>query len=1303
MDESIYDNTTASTDNTSSSSTPAEDTETVEDSTSDNTDASVGSTSSSSTPAEDTESTEVSSTNSTTTEVIPTNSTTTEIIPVNGTVIPGTNSTEIIPVNGTVIPGTNSTIPVIVPNATESWSFDTQVNGSKFIGDVYIEKSDSSLILEGDGYLSNDGNSTSDLSNLSVTAWVNPDYSGGSAEFTVISKEKAFALTINNNIEPIQIATFAVFDGIKWHSVQTTEEIGNDWSHLAATFNGTTLSIYTNGTISNVNESIETIELTIEGQLEPKSIETIESTSDVIVGATLDNNRSLDDITKQFYGEIKEVNIFNIYLSAQQVTEIYLQTLPMIQSLYNNTVTEIIEEQEETIIIDVLAPQQITNATSIDTTNATDTSLTFNETQTYVPIETELLNEELNKLTISTWINPSYDSGSPKFTVVSKENSFILGINNIYSPKKVPTFTIFDVISWTKISGTTQVYDWLNLVATINGTEISLYLNGNLEATTILPESFVILDGEVTTIDSSIAENNADLVIGAYLDTFRDNISLSNHFSGVIDDVLVYKEALSEDEISQIYAGYVTPSENSEIPFEDDLLSFTDTITIFLNDEPINDTIHVVEIDVETQTPSTAQSLAFGDYVTYKVNGNAGESSVEVMTFSDVVVATIIPVNYGDDSDVLYESLLFSDVLTTTIHLNSTINNDSDVLYESLLFSDVLTTTIHSNSTINDDYVVLSESLLINDVIFVSINKTGLIHISESLSLDVSLSLGNNTTLSNGITSDIQLQHDTIEINKPVTWTHDVIFSNNTESVAVEIPADAEIIMVKTFNDTSETIIFDSEDSVSNISNYTGLYDDQDISDKDLKKHFRLIDSIKTIEANINKTNDKIAYYADLDTAKAHKKLDKLGERLEKLEGKLENKLTKLSDNVPLASLQQVEEMIQVEKPLKVLFLNNTDANIELTFTTPAAYTVEQNNSTNDKFNKKITVAHDSALHYTNVTAFSDIPEELVIGGTDFKLFWNIKSDIPVNGTIIQDTNSTATEVIPTNSTSNIQVNSTGILDSTFVRVDVTNDPRFAVEFVDTDKNSIVDRMQWIVPQLSEQEFDIEADLEIINVQSYPAVGGNWKVKFTTNGTADLIISAINGTTFGTESPDDLLFLELNNGTHTLNPIVNGNTITIYNYSSTEIGFEESEVLTPFKHHLMFQFGNKTGYAHNSVFVPNGPKAILLYDAPVVTGSPDTEDDMALTNAVIPGWDQAAERQDSIYTHDHTGGIGGCNDGADTCTEVQVSEAGTYRVNYGLSIDGGFSAARYQAVSYVQNDTDGTGGYNEDEGWSGPL
>ena len=134
----------------------------------------------------------------------------------------------------------------------------------------------------------------------------------------------------------------------------------------------------------------------------------------------------------------------------------------------------------------------------------------------------------------------------------------------------------------------------------------------------------------------------------------------------------------------------------------------------------------------------------------------------------------------------------------------------------------------------------------------------------------------------------------------------------------------------------------------------------------------------------------------------------------------------------------------------------------------------------------------------------------------------------------------------------------------------------------------------------------------------------------------DLIITAVNGTTFGTEAPDDLS-LELNNGTHKLNPIVNGNTITYYNYSSTEIGFEESTVLTPFGHHLMFQFGNQTAFAHNSAFVPNGPKLILLEGTPAVYGFPDIEDDMQLDNPVIPNWDESAIRQDSIFVHDPNG------------------------------------------------------------------
>ena len=103
-------------------------------------------------------------------------------------------------------------------------------------------------------------------------------------------------------------------------------------------------------------------------------------------------------------------------------------------------------------------------------------------------------------------------------------------------------------------------------------------------------------------------------------------------------------------------------------------------------------------------------------------------------------------------------------------------------------------------------------------------------------------------------------------------------------------------------------------------------------------------------------------------------------------------------------------------------------------FETPAPYAIESEQTTQTKFQKNVTVAHNSTLHYTDVRSFTNLPENLVQQQTEFKLYW-----------IINDT-----------------------------KVDVTEDPRFDVIFVDTDGNNVVDQMQWLVPQLSEQEFEIE-------------------------------------------------------------------------------------------------------------------------------------------------------------------------------------------------------------------------------------
>jgi len=106
--------------------------------------------------------------------------------------------------------------------------------------------------------------------------------------------------------------------------------------------------------------------------------------------------------------------------------------------------------------------------------------------------------------------------------------------------------------------------------------------------------------------------------------------------------------------------------------------------------------------------------------------------------------------------------------------------------------------------------------------------------------------------------------------------------------------------------------------------------------------------------------------------------------------------------------------------------------------------------------------------------------------------------------------------------------------------------------------------------------------ITILNIKSYPMVGGNWIVQFTTMGVADLVITAVNGTTWKDDSDDyDLRFSELKCGNETMKYSWIDDSVVIENYSSTEIGYEICEVLTSGKHILRFQFGDDVAYANN--------------------------------------------------------------------------------------------------------------------------
>jgi hypothetical protein len=150
------------------------------------------------------------------------------------------------------------------------------------------------------------------------------------------------------------------------------------------------------------------------------------------------------------------------------------------------------------------------------------------------------------------------------------------------------------------------------------------------------------------------------------------------------------------------------------------------------------------------------------------------------------------------------------------------------------------------------------------------------------------------------------------------------------------------------------------------------------------------------------------------------------------------------------------------------------------------------------------------------------------------------------------------------------------------------------------------------------------ANITVLNVQSYPVVGGEWVVRFTTTGSAPLTVTPILGTAFGT----DLEFKSIKCNDTEIPSTFNGTSVSIDNYSCDLEGTEASQVLTEGKHHLEFRFGDAVAYANNTAtnikyYLYTNNSDIAGYkrmSTDSITGSPWSEYSLAYGGCFAPEW-----------------------------------------------------------------------------------
>ena len=178
------------------------------------------------------------------------------------------------------------------------------------------------LNLNGKQYFKKSFGDMDEVSEFTISTWVKPDYSKGSTQFTIASKEGAFSLSIKRGNGQDNFARISVFDGIHWTSVDSVSPIKEEWTHIAATLDGTNLNIFVNGELEASKRFDGISGVDTFGYLDSSDPRTITSDSEILVGAQISTMRSDAKTFGFFSGMIDEIIIDDYLYENSEIIEL---------------------------------------------------------------------------------------------------------------------------------------------------------------------------------------------------------------------------------------------------------------------------------------------------------------------------------------------------------------------------------------------------------------------------------------------------------------------------------------------------------------------------------------------------------------------------------------------------------------------------------------------------------------------------------------------------------------------------------------------------------------------------------------------------------------------------------------------------------------------------------------------------------------------------------------------------------------------------------------------------------------------
>ncbi len=444
---------------------------------------------------------------------------------------------------------------------------------------------------------------------LTISAWIYPT----TTNVNILSKQ--FAGTADRGYRfRLNDANlyFGMFFDKSTSNEMVAQSIGevpfNTWSHVSVVYDGS----------NNANN----IKLYINGNIQSNTIinnnlsNTILNDEPVIIG-------SYNQISNFFDGGIDELRIYNRVLSETEINDLYIEggwpltQEPIAYYPFNGNAND-----ESGNGYNAAAGGAPTLAEDRD--GNTDQAYSFDGIDDYFIAEN--FDAEPTDLSLVAWFKYPESGGTGTKQILDIEgvaalalvNQGVTGVLNIDGVFSTPTYT-----------GTLAPEKWHMAALTYDGTNVDLYINGEV----------VARNADAGAIDYSGIENR--ILLGT-------NFDGSQSFLGELDDLSVYGKTLTPEEIFELFGNHLGPntliaeSGNNQVTLKwsAERIEGLESYSIY-RDNTLIETITITSVNDTTFTDTGVTNGTFYDYFVQSTDtlGNVSQSSDTITHLAGGLVA----------------------------------------------------------------------------------------------------------------------------------------------------------------------------------------------------------------------------------------------------------------------------------------------------------------------------------------------------------------------------------------------------------------------------------------------------------------------------------------------------------------------------------------------------------------------------------------------------------------------------------------------------------------------------------------